>query len=67
VNGSAFPAKSRTRNACCLYPIRKACPVCGKPMKVVPEDQMGRERYVCTRCEHKPLHDPPSANGPTAR
>jgi predicted nucleic acid-binding Zn ribbon protein len=35
------------------YPIRKACPVCGKPMKVVPEDQM-----VCTRCEHDPLHDP---------
>jgi len=22
------------------YPIRKACPVCGKPMKVVPEDQV---------------------------
>jgi hypothetical protein len=40
------------------YPIRKACPVCGKPMKVVPEDQMGRERYVCTRCEHDPLQDP---------
>jgi hypothetical protein len=38
------------------YPIRKACPVCGKPMQVVPEDQMGRERYVCTRCEHDPMH-----------
>jgi hypothetical protein len=27
-----------------LYPIRKACPVCGKPMKVVPENQTGRDR-----------------------
>jgi hypothetical protein len=27
-------------------------------MKVVPEYQMGRERYVCTRCEHDPLNDP---------
>ena len=41
-----------------LYPIRKACPVCGKPMKVVPENQTARERYVCTDCEDDPLHDP---------
>jgi hypothetical protein len=41
-----------------LYPIRKARPVCGKPMKVVPENQTGRERYVCTDCEDDPLHDP---------
>jgi transposase-like protein len=41
-----------------LYPIRRACPVCGKPMKVVPENQTGRERYVCTDCEDDPLHDP---------
>jgi hypothetical protein len=41
-----------------LYPIRKACPVCGKPMKVVPENRTGRERYVCTSCEDNPLHDP---------
>jgi hypothetical protein len=41
-----------------LYPIRKACPVCGKPMKVVPDNQTGGERYLCTRCEDDPLHDP---------
>ena len=44
-----------------LYPIRRACPVCGKPMKVVPENQPGRERYVCTDCEDDPLHDPASS------
>lgn len=38
-----------------LYPIRNAC---GKPMKVVPENRTGRERYVCTSCEDDPLHDP---------
>ena len=44
-----------------LYPIRKACPVCGKPMKVVPDNQTGQtggERYLCTDCEDDPLHDP---------
>jgi hypothetical protein len=40
-----------------LYPIRKACPVCGRPMKLLP-DEAGRDRYVCPRCEDDPLHDP---------
>jgi hypothetical protein len=40
------------------YPIRKACPACGKPMVVVPDDVAeGRQRYVCTSCDD-PLHDP---------
>jgi ssDNA-binding Zn-finger/Zn-ribbon topoisomerase 1 len=41
-----------------LYPIRKACPACGKPMKVVPGNQTGGERYLCTGCEDDSLHDP---------
>jgi hypothetical protein len=40
-----------------VYPIRKACPVCGQPMKVVPENQGGRERYLWN-CESDPLLDP---------
>ena len=33
--------------------------MCGKPMKVVPENQTGREqRYMCTDCEDDPLFDP---------
>jgi hypothetical protein len=38
------------------HPIRKACPSCGKPMKLV-VDEKGRERYACARCDD-PLHDP---------
>ena len=38
------------------YPIRKACPACGKPMKLV-ADENGREQYVCTYCDD-PLRDP---------
>ena len=42
-----------------LYPIGEACPACGKPMLVVPDDVAeGRLRYVCTVCDHDPLHDP---------
>ena len=42
-----------------LYPIRKACPGCGKPMKAVADEaREGRLRYVCTRCDDDPLHDP---------
>ena len=42
-----------------LYPIRKACPGCGKPMKTVPDEaREGRLRYVCTSCDDDPLHDP---------
>jgi predicted RNA-binding Zn-ribbon protein involved in translation (DUF1610 family) len=41
------------------YPIRKACPSCGKPMKLVDsESETGRERYVCANCEADPLQDP---------
>jgi ribosomal protein S27AE len=51
-----------------LYPIRKACPACGKPMLAVPDDVAeGRLRYVCTVCDQDPLHDPTSrkwADGP---
>nr|AWL96872.1 hypothetical protein CIT37_35670 [Bradyrhizobium ottawaense] len=41
------------------YPVRKACPTCGRPMVVVPDDVAeGRQRYVCTNCDDDPLHDP---------
>lgn len=43
-----------------LHPIRKPCPVCGKPMKRVREQASARrERYVCPRCESAsdPLQD----------
>ena len=41
------------------YPIRKACPSCGKPMKLVDsEDETGRERYACISCDDDPLADP---------
>lgn len=41
------------------YSVRKACPACGRPMKVVPDEaQGGRLRYVCTNCDDDPLHDP---------
>lgn len=42
-----------------LHPIRKACPVCGRPMKLVKDDaDASRERYVCPVCDDDPLHDP---------
>ena len=42
-----------------LHPIRKPCPVCGRPMKFV-RDETGRagEHYVCPCCDEDPLHDP---------
>ena len=41
-----------------LHPIRKPCPVCGKPMKRVPsEAREHREMHVCPRCDKDPLHD----------
>ena len=55
---AALSCGSREIPMTALYPIRRACPVCGKPMKVVPENQTGRERYVCTDCEDDPLYDP---------
>ncbi|MEH2536625.1 ribosomal protein S27AE [Bradyrhizobium sp. AZCC 1577] len=31
-----------------VYPNRKACPACGKPMAAAPDDTAeGRQRYVC--------------------
>jgi ribosomal protein S27AE len=46
-----------------LYPIRKACPACGKPMVAVPNHvALGRPRYVCTACDLDPLHDPIARN-----
>lgn len=42
-----------------LFPIRKPCPVCGRPMKLVPDDaERGPQRFVCAACEDDPLHDP---------
>jgi ribosomal protein S27AE len=42
-----------------LTSMRKACPSCGKPMKLVAaEDDTERERYVCAWCDGDPLHDP---------
>jgi hypothetical protein len=35
------------------YPIRKACPACGKLLA----DEKGCERYVCASCDD-PLQDP---------
>ncbi|MCK1268930.1 zinc ribbon domain-containing protein [Bradyrhizobium sp. 49] len=40
-----------------LHPIRKACPSCGRPMKLVSQGG-GRDRYVCPHCVDDPLHDP---------
>lgn len=40
-----------------LYPIRKPCPHCRRPMKLV-QDARVAERYVCPECEDDPLHDP---------
>jgi transposase-like protein len=46
-----------------VYPIRKACPACGKPMVSVPDDLAdGRLRYVCTDCDRDPLHNPTARN-----
>jgi ribosomal protein S27AE len=42
-----------------FHPIRKACPACGKPMKLVVADEKHRVRYVCTNCEGiDPLRNP---------
>jgi hypothetical protein len=38
------------------YPVRKASPACGKPMKFV-ADGKGMERYVCANCGD-PLQNP---------
>lgn len=42
-----------------LYPVRRACPACGRPMKAVPDEaREGRLLYVCSNCDDDPLHDP---------
>ncbi|WP_024342294.1 hypothetical protein [Bradyrhizobium japonicum] len=42
-----------------LYPSRKLCPKCGKPMTAMPDDVApGQPRYVCVACEDDPLRDP---------
>ncbi|MET4256334.1 hypothetical protein ABIC09_001265 [Bradyrhizobium sp. S3.12.5] len=39
-----------------LYPVRKACSACGRPMKTVPDETVeGRLWYVCTTCDDDPL------------
>jgi hypothetical protein len=38
------------------YPVRKACPARGKPMKFV-ADEKGMERDVCANCDD-PLQNP---------
>jgi hypothetical protein len=40
------------------YPVRKTCPTCGRPMKAVADEAREGLRYVCTNCDHDPLHDP---------
>lgn len=50
-----------------LHPLRKACPHCGRPMKLVRDEAAkSGERYVCPDCDD-PLHDPAArkwADGP---
>lgn len=42
-----------------LFQVRRPCPTCGKPMKAVADEaREERLRYVCTRCDDDPLHDP---------
>ncbi|MCC8962482.1 hypothetical protein H8A95_09200 [Bradyrhizobium sp. Pear76] len=42
-----------------LHPIRKPCPHCGRPMKLVRDEAAkGGERYVCSDCDRDPLLDP---------
>jgi hypothetical protein len=40
-----------------LHPIRKPCPVCGTPMRLVRDEATEREQYVCPSCDGDPLHD----------
>lgn len=41
------------------HPIRKVCPACGRPLKLVPDEKAkGRDLYVCPYCDEDPLHDP---------
>ncbi|WP_024511677.1 hypothetical protein [Bradyrhizobium sp. ARR65] len=42
-----------------LFPVRKACPACGKSMVARPDAAAeGRQRYLCTNCDEDPLNDP---------
>jgi hypothetical protein len=56
--GAKMPAVGKAKMTA-RHPIRKACPSCGKPMKLVhSEGETGREHYVCNSCDDDPLHDP---------
>ncbi|MBM7486091.1 hypothetical protein JOE52_005073 [Bradyrhizobium canariense] len=50
------------------YPVLKACPACGRPMKAMRHEIVnGKLRYVCTACGDDPLQDPAArrwADGP---
>lgn len=43
-----------------FHPVRKPCPLCGKPMKrASDETKKGRDRYMCTNCDGvDPLENP---------
>src|SRR6266700_3052924 len=46
------------RQMAVLYLIRKACPACGTPMRLIRDETTNGEHDVCTRCDGDPLHDP---------
>jgi hypothetical protein len=42
-----------------LHPVPKLCTLCGKPMKRVPDEIGGCERYLCANCDGvDPLKNP---------
>jgi hypothetical protein len=46
-----------------LYSIRQACPECGRPMRVLPDEPArGPLRYTCAKCDDDPLRDPTARN-----
>lgn len=50
-----------------LHPMRKACPSCGRPMRLAAAENARSERFICPRCDGDPLHDPAArkwADGP---
>jgi hypothetical protein len=45
-----------------LFPMRKPCPLCGKPMKLAADESTkGSERYVCSDCDD-PMRNPLTRN-----
>ncbi|UFW48208.1 MULTISPECIES: zinc ribbon domain-containing protein [Bradyrhizobium] len=50
------------------FDVRKPCPLCGKPMKRMPDDAAkGRDRYVCTNCDGVDPLDVDPLENPVAR